>query len=178
MKTLIAYYSFTGNNALLAGELSSRLDADIYAIKEKKLRSGLTILLDLLLDRKPRIDPPLLSLEQYDLVILSAPIWDAGIASPLKSFIGLVKPHLGQFAFVTLCGGRSGQQEKIEDQLTLLAGKAPLSVTQLPLSDLPPERMKLIKDGTSFRMEKSDMDTFRPALDELMKNLSQPQVLS
>jgi len=116
MKTLIAYYSFSGNNAILAALLKSRLGADVYEITEPRPRKA--------------------------------------------------------YACVTLCGGRDGQQAKIERQLTRAAGKPPLFVRQLALRDwLPEDRKSGARKGTSFKISENDLVYFRPAIDELVGDL-------
>ena len=55
MKTLIAYYSFTHNNEVLAKDLQKKLNCDIHKIEEPGKRTGFTILLDLIFNRNPEI---------------------------------------------------------------------------------------------------------------------------
>ena len=169
MRTLIAYYSFTGNNALLAADLQDRLHADLYEIKEAKQRTALTILLDILFNRKPKIRQPVFDIDEYDRVIFLAPVWNAKIATPLRSFIHSQKDRLREDALVTVCGGRAGQLEIIRQQLTRLAGQRPFLVIQLGLNDLlPPERKRDTKNGMSYKIQKPDLKYFDPALAQLI----------
>ncbi len=173
MKSLIVYYSFSGNNTIVAEELNRRLGGDLFEIKELKNRTGITILFDFLLNRKPKIRLPSILPDQYDRVILMAPVWNAKIASPMQSFIRLEKARLKEYSFVTVCGGRAGQQEKLEKQLLLLAGKAPKLVRQLSINNLvPQERRRTDKNTTSFRVESEDLKYFMPAMNELVNKLS------
>ena len=172
MKTLVVFYSFSGNNSIVAEELNRRLGGDIYEIKEMKGRTPFTILFDLLLNRKPKIKAPSIPPDRYERVILLAPVWNAKVASPMQSFIRQEKDHLKEYCFVTVCGGRAGQQEKLEKQLYLLTGKAPMLVKQLPVNDLvPPERRRGVKNTASVRMGSSDLKYFEPAIEELVKKL-------
>jgi flavodoxin len=174
MKTLVVFYSFSGNNTIVAEDLNSRLGGDIYEIKETKGRTAFTILFDLLLNRKPKIKVPSVSPDQYDRVILMAPMWNWKVASPMQSFIRLEKDHLKEYSFVTVCGGRTGQQEKLEKQLFLLAGKEAMLVVQLPVNNLvPPERRRELKNTASFRVESTDLKYFEPAMDGLVSELSE-----
>jgi len=173
MKTLIVYYSFTGNNGLLAAELKKRLNADLYEIKEVQQRTAFTILFDIVFNRTAKIQQPAIATGQYHRVILLAPVWNARIATPLKSFIQSQKDHLSEYALVTVCGGRPGQQELLEQQLTKFAGKPPLQVIQLALNDLlPQERKRVAKNGTSFKIEQPDLKYFDPALTQLVRKLA------
>jgi len=173
MKTLIAYYSFTGNNAILATLLKERLGADLYEITEPRPRRGITILLDILFGRKPKINPPPVTATRYDRVVLVGPVWNAKIASPVAAFLGWMKGKIPSYGYVTLCGGRDGQQEKMERQLSRLAGKPPLFVRQLALRDwLPENRKQSAGKGPSIKISETDLASFRPAIDELVGELS------
>jgi flavodoxin len=55
MKTLIIYYSFSGNNEVLAQELQKRLDCDLQKIVELKPRKSIDILFDLIFKRTSKI---------------------------------------------------------------------------------------------------------------------------
>lgn len=46
MRILIIYFSFSGNNRLLAEHLAKRIGCDICPIVEKKRRTMVTIILD------------------------------------------------------------------------------------------------------------------------------------
>lgn len=123
MKTLIIYYSFSGNNEFLVQELQKRLGCDIQKIVELKKRTGFTILLDLIFKRNPKIRKSDFDLKQYDRFILAAPIWDGKIATPLKSFIEQEKDNFKEYSFITVCTGPEGQDKKITDELVQLIQK-------------------------------------------------------
>ena len=153
MKTLIVYYSFSGNNEFLAQELQKRLDCDIYKILELKLRNSLDIFLDLIFKRKPKIEKSKFDLQQYDRLILIAPIWASKIATPLRSFIELEKDNFKEYSFITVCTGPDGQDEKITDELIQLTQKEPKTVMELKINDLlPPERKDSVKYATPYRI--------------------------
>jgi multimeric flavodoxin WrbA len=81
-------------------------------------------------------------LSDYATVIFIAPIWDSRIATPLKTFIKMEREHIKNYAFITVCSGRAGQHEKITQQLTQLAMKKPMIVTELIIKDLVPDRQQ------------------------------------
>lgn len=85
MKTIIVYYSYSGNNDSLAKELRLRFGCDIVKLEERKRRTGFTIFLDLLFKREPEIVDPNIYLDEYKTVIFIAPIWDSKIATPLAT---------------------------------------------------------------------------------------------
>jgi flavodoxin len=89
MKTLVVYYSKTGNTRRLAEEIAKQLCCDIDVIRDKKGRSGVTgwfsgsrdafrrFLSDIEFDRDP---------SGYDLVIVGSPVWSFGIAPAVRTY--------------------------------------------------------------------------------------------
>jgi flavodoxin len=142
MKTIIVYYSHSSNNEALAHELKHRLGCDLLKIEEEKQRTGFTILLDLLFRRDAKLKKTNVFLGDYKTVVFISPIWDAQIATPLKTFIKAEREHIKNYAFITACGGREGQHEKITKQLTQLALKKPIIVTEIVISNLSPDNQK------------------------------------
>jgi flavodoxin len=142
MKAIIVYYSHSSNNEALAHELKHRLGCDLLKIEEEKQRTGFTILLDLLFRRDAKLKKTNVSLGDYKTVVFISPIWDAQIATPLKTFIKAEREHIKNYAFITACGGREGQHEKITTQLTQLAMKKPIIVTEIVVSNLSPDNQK------------------------------------
>jgi flavodoxin len=146
MKTLIVYYSFSGNNECLAKELQKRLNCDIQKIVEMKPRKSLDILLDLIFKRESQIEKSDFDLRQYDRSILTAPIWAGKIATPLRAFIELAQANFKEYLFITVCTGSDGQEAKIADELVRLIQKKPKIVMQLQINDLlPSERKQKVK---------------------------------
>lgn len=172
MKILIVYFSWTGNNALLAEELKNRLDADLYQIRELRPRKALTTFFDMLFHRRSKIYKPALPLKKYDQVLLLTPVWNARISSPLRAFIQYYKDEFPKYTLLTVCGGRQGQQQQLESEVTKLAGKSPAMIVQFPLNKLlPAERKQMIRQGAQLKLEKSDLSYLAPSLDQLIQKL-------
>ena len=170
MKTLIVYYSHTGNNDLLANEVCTRLDADLLRIKEKKHRNMFRIMLDLLFDRRPQILVDKVEWRRYDHVILMAPIWNLHIAHPMKTFIEQAKAHLRDYSFVTLCSGREGQEENIQHQLEQLTGRHPVAIAEMRIIDLlPPEKRTDAKEIGKFKLTDANLAKFAPKVDRFIQ---------
>lgn len=133
---LIVYFSFSGNNEILAYDLAKDLDTDILQITEPKKRGMFRIVLDMLFNRFPRINELKIPWEKYNHVILLAPIWNYQIAHPMKSFLRKEKEHLKNYSFITLCSGRESQKEKIETQLRKLTTFKPSAVIEFEIRKL------------------------------------------
>jgi len=58
MKILVAYYSRTGNNRLLAKSCATALTADLFEIKTKDYNGIGEITLDMMFGRKPKLLVP------------------------------------------------------------------------------------------------------------------------
>ncbi|GEO07113.1 flavodoxin [Adhaeribacter aerolatus] len=165
MKTLIVYYSFSGNNRLLAQHLQKKLSTDLQEIAEQKSRNGFSILLDVLFRRTPKILEPAITWPQYSQLIFLAPIWAGRIASPLKAFIRLTKQHLPQYSFITLCG--TGHNKNLRKELTQLTGKEPEFILELMVNDLlPPEKKNKIKYTSGYKVQPADLEYFDTSLDK------------
>lgn len=170
MKTLIVYYSFTANNEKLAKYMRQQLNCDIAKIETIKKRTSLSILLDLMFNRKPAIKPVPYSLQDYDHIVFIAPIWAGKIATPLKSLLIYERLNIKQYSFITLCGGRVGQKEKIQKELISIVQRPPLKLLELWINDLLPAGQRdTIKHTSGFRIEPDGFGKFERKLKEFIK---------
>jgi flavodoxin len=93
MKTLVVYYSYEGSSALIAGELKKAVAADLLEIKteDEKVRSGFAKYFcggrQVFTHARPKLKPWTVKIEDYDLIILGAPVWAGAPAPALQSFI-------------------------------------------------------------------------------------------
>ncbi len=167
MNTLIVYYSFTKNNELLAGQLQQRLGADIFKIETLKRRSAFSIFLDLLFKRKPFIRKHQLSLRNYDQMVFIAPIWAGKIAGPLVTFLNEEKSNIRRYSFISLRGGGTGQQEKIEQELLTILSHAPEKVTELWISDhISADKKKNVTTVSGYRIQQGDWVKYKGKIDD------------
>lgn len=169
MKAVIVYYSYSGNNVALAKELRLRFGCDIVKIEEKKKRTGFTIMLDLLFKREPKIHDTGILLKDYNPVIFIAPIWDAKIATPLRSYLRKERRNINNYAFITVCGGRPRQKEKITNELYQLTGKMPIVVSELSVNDLLADDLKnQVKFISAYRVKDEDLYAFRKPIQDFV----------
>jgi flavodoxin len=93
MKTAVIYYSLDGNCALVANAIKDALNADIFEIKtvDKKKRKGLAKLawggFQVIMKKKPELEPLSLDINAYDLIILGTPVWAASPTPAMFSFL-------------------------------------------------------------------------------------------
>lgn len=93
MKTLIVYYSYTGNTKKIAEKIHKEIGGDIAEIKtvvpykgsynsvveqgKKEVNQGYM----------PEIEPLGVNLEEYDTIILGTPVWWYTFAPTVKTFL-------------------------------------------------------------------------------------------
>lgn len=100
-RTLVAYYSFTGNVRTIVNQLSQQLDADVieiepaeegldYAANNYAIGSALIGGIREHPDDPssyPAIKPVRIDLSNYDNIIVAAPLWWSQMAAPMQSFL-------------------------------------------------------------------------------------------
>jgi menaquinone-dependent protoporphyrinogen IX oxidase len=106
MKTLIAYYSRTGNTARVAKDLATQLGADLEEIVDKKNRSGIWGYIiagrDGMKKRLTEISAQVHNPADYDLVILGSPVWGWDMVPAVRTYLDKGKGNFKEIAlFVT-----------------------------------------------------------------------------
>lgn len=100
-KTLVVYYSYTNNVKSIVNALSSQIECDVVEIEPAQ--KGLDYAADnyaigsaqiaAIRDNPndaasyPAIDPVNVNLDEYDTVIIGAPLWWSQMAAPLQTFL-------------------------------------------------------------------------------------------
>lgn len=93
MKTLVVYYSLTGNTKFIADALAKTLAADLAEIKPKHDDGGKGLLKmfwrgkQAVMKEKPELLPMEKKLADYDLVVLGSPVWASSCSPALYSFV-------------------------------------------------------------------------------------------
>ncbi len=115
-KVLVAYYSRTGSNKIVAEAIARNLQANIDEIISLKSYSGIIgwIKAGYHGSKEKQVmintqENP----ERYDLVIVGGPNWAGKIANPLLSYLS--KNKFKKIAFFSVCG--AGKPQKTPKQL-------------------------------------------------------------
>lgn len=126
-RTLVAFYSMTGNTRGLARELRDALDADLEEIRERSRRKGwrgmMRCLVDSVLRSTPYILPAVPDPARYDLVLIGGPVWGGRLAGPVRSFAQRYGREIPCLAFFST-QGRAGNPRAFDD-LARLCQRAP-----------------------------------------------------
>jgi flavodoxin len=88
MRTLVIYYSKTGNTRSVAERIARATSGDLEEIVEAGKRGGnLRSAFDATLGRRPAVKPFTRSLDGYDLVFVGTPIWKMTAVPAMHVFL-------------------------------------------------------------------------------------------
>jgi flavodoxin len=134
LKSLVVFYSRTGNARWVAETVAAQIGADTEEIVDKKKRGGVLGYLgggsDARRGKKTEIEPTKRSPADYDLIVIGSPIW-AGRATPAIT-TWIKKNNLAdkQVAVFFVQGGKNKSQG-LEQMKTLLSISNYLGVLSL-----------------------------------------------
>lgn len=113
MKTLIVYFSRTGNTRKVAEELKTQLSADVEEITEPTGRAGPIRWLqsgrEAMNGVTPKINEPAKDPSGYEMIIVGTPVWAGRMASPVRSYLTKMKGKMSRVAFYCTCGSPPGE---------------------------------------------------------------------
>ncbi len=98
-KTLVAYYSKTGNNKFLAQQIAQHFNCKTEEIKPV-LNAHLLMISGIGFGVKKSTK----DLIGYDRVIISGPVWMGSFIYPLRKFIEKYRNDVKEWLFITCCG--------------------------------------------------------------------------
>lgn len=110
MRTLILYYSNTGNTQHVSEALAQRLDADLGEIAcaaYQRWYGPLAMGWDIFTRQRPGIEMLAPSFAGYDLVVIGGPVWAARAAPPVMRVLADHGRDLGRVALFVTCEGTS-----------------------------------------------------------------------
>lgn len=128
---LVISYSNTGTSRRLAQMLCQQQGWPMAEISEVHPRCGFSGQLNCLLDswmrRRPSISytgpPP----NEYDAVVLVAPVWSWRLAGPVRSFVKLMNEQLPDIAMISVA--ESLETRSVISEISSLMGYCPVSNT-------------------------------------------------
>ena len=127
MKTVLVYFSLTGNVAQIAERLAKTLNADLIALVPEKAYpdKGATKFLwggkCAIMGEKPALKPYTFDGGAYDRVVLGTPVWASTFAPPLRTFVEDNRAALAgkRLAAFVCCSGGGAEKalRKLRDLL-------------------------------------------------------------
>lgn len=130
MKTLIAYYSKTGNTKRVAAELAERLGADIEEIIDRKNRSGIWNWFlsgrDGMKKRWTEIGEMTNDPADYEIIILGSPVWGWNMVPAIRTYLERNKDRIKSYALFVTSGNTD--VAKIAPQFKKMLGQEPVAM--------------------------------------------------
>lgn len=123
MKTVIVYYSMSGNTRFVAEKIAAKLGADIVEISPEKAfpDKGFGKFFwggkSAVMGDKPKLMPYKLDLSDYDRVILGTPVWASSFTPPLRTFIDENRSALQEKSIAVFACSSGGSAEKTIEKL-------------------------------------------------------------
>lgn len=133
-RTLVVYYSRTGNTQDVARAIRDELGCEIERISDRErrrgvlgyLRSGLQAALRRPVELRPMSTNP----RDYDLVIVGTPIWNASVSAPVRAYLKANRDSIPRVAFFCTYGGSPGSARALR-QMGELCRKSPIATLAL-----------------------------------------------
>ena len=108
MKTVVVYFSLSGNTKFVAEKIAQQLDADLCQVIDKNFKSGRMLYIkggaasmrEKLSDIE--VEKPI---DNYDLVIVGSPVWAGKISPAIRTFLVNNNFSDKQLAFFVSIGG-------------------------------------------------------------------------
>lgn len=173
MKVVVISYSFTGNNEALASSIAHEISAEHIKISEARSRTMGTIILDLILNRIPTVQPEPVKLSNYDIILLFGPVWIGKIATPLRAYFKYMKSSTTRYAFISLSGGADSDNPKIKGELLSRVGREPMVLIDEHISSLLPSDPKPTRNDTSsYRLNDKDLNLLTNKIMNLIHEIS------
>jgi flavodoxin len=138
MKTLVIYYSLSGNTQKVAEAIANLLKADINRLEDRRSRNGplgmLLTIYQVLFSRPGKIRFANIDPSEYDLVIFGSPVWIMKLAPPMRSYILKEKDRFNQVAFFCT-EGASGAPNAFK-AMESLSTKKPVATLEITEGDI------------------------------------------
>ena len=127
MRSLVVYYSFTGNTRTVAERAARELNADVAEVRAPRYESGgfrfLRAAFDSWRGRLPAIEVGGGRPDEYDFVLLMSPVWAGHAATPMRTYLTHNRGRFKRAAFLLTCAGSC--PPRAFEEMTALAGFEP-----------------------------------------------------
>ena len=125
MRTLVVYYSRSGNTRKAAAKLRDALSCDILEIDDGVKRNGIIGYFRCAVHAIKKKTFPLEPMDKdpsgYDMVVLCTPIWAGTMSTPIRSFVSRFKHQIKRHSIV--CAQGSVKEQKIFAPMKEIMGR-------------------------------------------------------
>ena len=147
MKTVIIYYSMSGNTAAAAKKIAETLQADLIEIKPEKafpdkgFRKFLWGGKSAVMAETPKLMPYTFDPDKYDQIVIGFPVWASNVAPPIRTFAAENKENVRNKKIAAFaCQGGNGAEKAFKKLLDCL-GQDSFTATMI-LNDPKPKTEK------------------------------------
>jgi flavodoxin len=130
MKTLIVYYTNTGNTEKVANQIQKQTDGVIEKIEDNINRRGIIGFLKSGFQAARKsivsINEPTYNPSDFDQIIIVSSIWNGTINSPMRTYLQKYKKEIGSYKLILVRGGI--EIEPVVSEVTSILGKSPIKV--------------------------------------------------
>lgn len=147
MKTVVVYFSLTGNTKFVAEKIAQQLDADLCEITDKNhkkgkmlyIKGGAAAMREKLTDIT--VETPI---DDYELVIVGSPVWAGKIAPAIRTFLVENNFSKKRVAFFVCMGGDKPEKtfENLRKTIELESITEGLGITE-PLENMAEAETKI-----------------------------------
>lgn len=120
MKTIVIYYSYTGNTKKLAQKRAAEENADIAEVRDRvrpsTFKAYTSMCVAAMRQKKTDIVPLALELKPYDRIIIMAPVW-ANYAAPAVNHVFDMLPTGKEVELVMVSRTGKSNKDKIQSQV-------------------------------------------------------------
>jgi len=124
MKILVAYYSRTGHNQVLANKIAETLNADLEEVIDLKSRKGIVGWImggrDSMTKQLTKIKKTTKNPADYDLTILISPLWVGTAAPAMREYVTENKDKFQSIAVASVSG--DGRPQAVVSDIEELSG--------------------------------------------------------
>lgn len=138
MRIGIVFYSRTGTGRAVAERLASITGWEVHEVRDASPRAGLAgdlrCVIDCLFRRQPDIrygGPPL---DQFDHVVLIAPVWLRSLAAPMRAFLMAQGRLIKTYSVICVMSGYGGF--RAVDDMAAVVGAKPNGILLLKQYDV------------------------------------------
>ena len=115
MKTIVIYYSLSGNTKSIAEKTAKEQNAEIYEVKTLK-KAGLVKSFfqvpKALRQKEAKIQPLAINLSNYDKIIVMTPVWASALAPAANNVFNALPSGKSVEVWAVSSSGNSGAKDK------------------------------------------------------------------
>lgn len=151
MRSLVVYFTRSGNTTKVAEEIAAALGADIELLKDGVnrggpigfVKSGREARSGAMVNLEPLAHDP----STYDLVVVGTPVWARMVSSPVNTFLRTAERGNTRLAWFCTVGASSESfKDSCFSTMTEAAGQAPIATIGFSAKELKNDRSKAVAD--------------------------------